>query len=142
MRGKRFFLAVGGAICVIGAAAFILFSSAGGVYEMSGPQVTAIESVPDHWWNELGTKRIFFAHRSVGENIIDGLRDITASHPTIGWDIVETTDFESVEGPVFFHSKVGKNTRPETKVEDFKTIMNSESCLLYTSDAADECPAV
>lgn len=68
---------------------------------------------------EISSKRIYFAHQSVGQNIIEGLKDLANDHPGTGLKIVESSDPSALAGPAFVHSRVGKNTKPDTKMDGF-----------------------
>jgi hypothetical protein len=43
--------------------------------------VAAIDAVPDATLQALARERVFFAHASVGSNIVDGMRDLHAQNP-------------------------------------------------------------
>ena len=74
---------------------------------------------------EISSKRIYFAHQSVGQNIIEGLKDIAKDHPGAGLKIVESSDPAALAAPAFVHSRVGKNTKPDTKMDGFAGFVNS-----------------
>lgn len=71
----------------------------------------------------VSSKRIYFAHQSVGQNIIEGLKDIAKDHPGAGLKIVESSDPASLSTPAFVHSRVGKNTKPDTKMNGFAELV-------------------
>lgn len=73
----------------------------------------------------LASKKIFFGHQSVGGNIIDGMKDLMKQDPALKLKIKETADKAAFNAPVFAHARVGKNTRPLTKIEDFARQMDS-----------------
>ncbi|MEW6417366.1 MAG: hypothetical protein AB1480_04510 [Nitrospirota bacterium] len=84
---------------------------------------TPIKDIPVSRWKALSEKRIFFGHQSVGFNIIDGLKDIMEENLLIKLNIVETTDPAMFKMPIFAHSRVGQNTDPVSKVDDFAKFM-------------------
>lgn len=68
---------------------------------------------------KVTAKRIWFGHQSVGFNIVKGLEELTAAHETLGLRVVESRGLEGNEAPVFAHARVGENTKPKSKVDDF-----------------------
>ncbi len=83
------------------------------------------KSVPQRNWESLAVKKIYFGHQSVGFNIIDGIAAITQELPNIKLNIQETKDPNSFNQPIFAHSRVGKNSNPISKCDDFKKIIES-----------------
>jgi lysophospholipase L1-like esterase len=88
---------------------------------------TNIANVPAENWQALANKKIFFAHMSVGLNIIDGIRDVMKEHDQIKLNIVETSSPGDMTSPIFAHATLGHNTDPLAKIESFKTLMASIS---------------
>jgi hypothetical protein len=84
-----------------------------------------IEDIPIESWAELAEKKIFFGHKSVGNDIIEGIRDIIEVHDYIRLNIVETSNPADFEAPVFGHAQIGVNTDPASKMVDFMTILDS-----------------
>lgn len=74
----------------------------------------------------LSGKRIFFGHQSVGGGMMKGLTELAVKYPHIRLNIVETRALAGVDGPVFAHGRVGKNTQPRSKVDDFSALMDKE----------------
>ena len=73
----------------------------------------------------LSTQRIYFAHQSVGGNIVEGIERLRAAHPTPGFRLVETRDPATVEGPAFVHFLAGRNTEPASKNADFLAMLDA-----------------
>lgn len=71
-------------------------------------------------WNILSSKKIFFGHQSVGFNIIYGVNDIMKEVPEIKLKIIESANKDDFKKPMFYHTRIGKNTQPITKCDDFK----------------------
>jgi hypothetical protein len=68
--------------------------------------------------------RVFFGHQSVGNNIVAGMRDLFTELGSPLPRILETSaaaDFSA--DPLIAHAKVGENTKPRTKIDDFSRIM-------------------
>jgi hypothetical protein len=61
--------------------------------------------------------RVIFAHQSVGNNILDGVR-VFASGANVPLNIVETRS-PPANGAGIFHFAVGENGSPEGKIDDF-----------------------
>lgn len=75
--------------------------------------------------DQLRTIKVFFGHQSVGNNIIAGLQDLLGESGAPLPRIRETSnpaDFSTE--PLIAHGKVGENTKPLTKIEDFVRIMS------------------
>jgi hypothetical protein len=83
--------------------------------------VLSFEQVTPEQWNRLAGERVFFGHQSVGSNILDGIRDIMKTNSSVRLNIVETSDAAQMTGPAFYHSPVGKNGEPSTKLADFRS---------------------
>lgn len=73
-------------------------------------------------WQLLENKKIFFAHQSVGDNIVNGL-ELLAEKCNKQFTPLETRDANKVNDSIFVHAKVGKNKQPETKLADFELLM-------------------
>jgi hypothetical protein len=85
----------------------------------------SIDDVPQEYWAKLAEKKIFFGHKSVGYNIIDGIEDILDERKQIKLNIVEAHDATEFDLPIFAHSQVGRNTDPVSKIENFTSIMDA-----------------
>lgn len=72
----------------------------------------------------ISKKKIYFGHMSVGENILDGVRDIMREHPDIQLNIVETNSPSSFDQPIFAHSRIGINGDPKSKIDAFVQYMD------------------
>jgi len=84
----------------------------------------SIDDVPKEYWAKLAEKKIFFGHKSVGYNIIDGIADVMSERDYIKLNVVEGCEPTTFDLPVLAHSQVGKNTDPFSKIKSFKDIMN------------------
>jgi hypothetical protein len=70
-------------------------------------------------WERLANQRIFFAHQSVGGNLLDGVRDVMREHGAIRLNIVEVSGPSQMNGPAFYHALVGRNGEPSSKLQAF-----------------------
>ena len=68
----------------------------------------------------LAALRIYFAHQSVGSNVVAGLERIGRDTPGLGLRTVLTRDPELLTGaPAFVHFLAGRNGDPASKNADF-----------------------
>jgi hypothetical protein len=71
----------------------------------------------------IASRKIFFGHQSVGFNIIDGLKDISSASGIAMPPVVKARSGNDITGPGFYHSEVGKNVEPMSKLRDFDAIL-------------------
>lgn len=64
---------------------------------------------------------IFFGHQSVGENIIDGLKEVTGG----GLRVVSSREPSAFDSPGLVETMVGENEAPLSKLSDFKAAMEA-----------------
>lgn len=84
-----------------------------------------IEDVPVVQWEKLAQKKIYFAHQSVGFNIIDGINEIIQETHQIKLKIIETRKIDNLFNGTFAHSKIGENNKPITKIDDFVGVLDN-----------------
>ena len=82
-----------------------------------------LESIPQAKWDYLSQKKIYFGHQSVGQNIIDGIKDVMGHNSAIRLDIRETSNPSDLNSPLFAHSPIGRNTDPKSKIDHFREIL-------------------
>lgn len=73
----------------------------------------------------IAGKRIFFGHRSVGRDILEGIRGIVAGGAGPRIEIVESADPAVFDRPVFAHACIGKNRDPASKCDAFSRILGN-----------------
>jgi hypothetical protein len=83
------------------------------------------EKIPKEVWSSLAKKRIYFGHMSVGNNILDGVRDLMQESGGADLKIRETADPAAFKDPIFAHSPIGKNTDPLSKIQHFQRIVET-----------------
>lgn len=81
-------------------------------------------TLTDSDMGRLAGQKVFFGHRSVGDDIVRGLRDCMASKPGLKLRIVESADPQQVSTPAFVESQMGSNGDPQSKLEAFKAIID------------------
>lgn len=74
-------------------------------------------------WKKLESLRIYFGHQSVGENILDGVRDIEKQAHRNNLHIISSEDPHRVPGPAWMESHIGRNGDPESKNLAFRDII-------------------
>ncbi len=92
---------------------------------MSSTATMSSIAFSDEQARHLSTESIFFAHQSVGDNIVQGIRDLMAENPRLRLNIIGSADKEQVVGPALVERHVGENTNPKSKNEAFRTAVES-----------------
>lgn len=103
---------------------FIINCSGGGMEE-SKIEYKEINSIPMEEWDQLGQKKIFFGHQSVGNNILEGIKGIMKENPEIELNIKEISDGSKLPEGVFAHTHIGKNEDPGAKIDAFVHFMEN-----------------
>jgi len=68
--------------------------------------------------NQISNKSIFFAHQSVGGNILDGIRDLSIIYKK-NIKIISFDRNLIINGNGLYHNKIGANGHPMDKIDDF-----------------------
>ena len=89
----------------------------------SPQRVRHLVDIPAAAWARLAGKTIFFGHHSVGSDIVQGLQDLRASQVSLKLNIVKTKELNKIEGPMLAHASVGENLHPESKIAEFKALL-------------------
>lgn len=76
-------------------------------------------------WQVISGKKIYFGHQSVGNNLLEGVRDILKENPSAKLHILETDSHSDITAGTLAHSSVGKNNDPISKIEDFQAKMDN-----------------
>lgn len=71
----------------------------------------------------VANKRVYFGHQSVGDNIVQGLRDLMADDPRLALNLVHA-DEASAKGPVFLEFHIGSNGDPGSKDLAYAAVMD------------------
>jgi hypothetical protein len=82
------------------------------------PKGSLAEVTADEW-QRLAGRRLFFAHQSVGANMLDGVQAVLKANPSIPLRVVEVADASAIQGTGLFHKRVGTNGKPSTKLAEF-----------------------
>lgn len=120
------FIALG---LVVVAAVAVFFLTRGQRPQVQGAerQMNTIGSIPEDHWEHLASKRVFFGHQSVGENILDGIVDLMRENRDIQLEIVGSERQNIDDGSGIFHKKIGRNTRPKSKLLAFQRVLEDHA---------------
>ena len=91
-------------------------------------ETTAVEGVPiltSDVPGRLAQSRIFFAHQSVGENIVDGLKSLQTQNQMNGLNLVPLADASRATGPAFIHARLGSNGDPKSKTDAYEQALDA-----------------
>lgn len=88
--------------------------------EISDKDGENIVTVDDGKIQYIAEKKIYFGHQSVGENIINGVKNIEGGDKI---NVVNTSNGQDFVGPIFAHSRIGKNSDPKSKINEFIEIL-------------------
>ena len=75
--------------------------------------------------NQVAAKTIFFGHQSVGWNIIQGIEELLQAQPGASLTLTQAENLEGMPGPAFFHSEVGENGDPLSKLQAFERLVRA-----------------
>lgn len=92
-------------------------------HNVTGPAILA--GITAAQWNALASKRVYFGHQSVGNNMLDGVRDVLAQHPSIALRIADAGAGEPATAAGLYHGKVGRNGDPASKNAAFAAAVRS-----------------
>ena len=104
----------------------VFMSCNGGEMAEKTTEFPSIKDIPTSSWEQLAQKNIYFGHQSVGNNIIEGIRDLMKEYPEIKLNIVKTTAPLEFKNGIFAHSSIGKNDAPKSKIDGFADLMKKK----------------
>ena len=93
-------------------------SSEGAAATLPSPVLT------DSSWQRLSELRVYFAHQSVGGNIVNGIQELVRETPAARLRVVDGSP-SAVQGPAFVHQLVGRNGDPRSKTAEFVAALDS-----------------
>lgn len=70
----------------------------------------------------LASAKIFFGHQSVGNDILDGLKELSEKN-NVDLLISDYKSYDNENNGIIIHANVGKNKDPKSKCEDFVHII-------------------
>jgi len=101
-----------------------LNACSGGIMDNKQLNIKSIKDVSKEDWIKLSKKKIYFGHQSVGNDIMNGIRDIMSENSDIKLNIVRTNNIEELSSYCFAHSAIGQNFDPESKLNEFVKLMD------------------
>ena len=107
------------------AVALLLIACNNGLSQPAKTNKNGVRSLKPEFLKKLASKRIYFGHMSVGNNIIQGVQEVAQSYPDLPLAIRETEDFASFGQGLFAHSRIGDNKQPLKKVHNFSEKMDA-----------------
>ena len=87
-----------------------------------------IEELPTETIQSIASKKILFGHKSVGNNIMQGVQDIIASnehHAELKIKLLDEN--KDITEPGFYHYKNGKNHYPKSKCDNFLQVLSKKN---------------
>jgi hypothetical protein len=72
----------------------------------------------------LAAKKIFFGHKSVGSNVVQGIRDLMTADPRLKINIVKSADPQLIPAAALIEFEIGRNGDPQSKNKDFDAILD------------------
>ena len=112
-------------ILICTAAIMIISSCSGGDMGEKKVIYNSLENVPNEAWEKLSEQTIYFGHQSVGNNIIDGIKDVSKKIPSLNLNILELSEGRGLKNGVFVHSRIGANSDYNLKINDFLKVLDS-----------------
>jgi hypothetical protein len=109
---------------VINITAFLLVLAVSCTRDIPQTRITKNSMLTEQQIASLNSKKIFFGHKSVGNNILDGIRDLAASDPRLKLNIVRSAEPQSISGPALAEFEIGENGNPKSKIDEFETILD------------------
>lgn len=103
----------------------ILFGCSEKEYKNNQLNEKTINDITPDQWKALSQAKIYFAHKSVGDGIVQGLNDVMMIHPKVNLRIINGDSPEQADNGVFLHSYIGHNSNPQSKMEDFESKLGS-----------------
>lgn len=102
--------------------AFIFFLS---LISCSSEQKNEIKIIQQLNYSKLKTKKIYFGHQSVGNNLIDGIKYHLQENPESNISISELIDTLNINSGLN-HSNIGKNRDPISKINSFNKLIEND----------------
>lgn len=111
------------AAAIVACTLVVTSSSEGKDAEMANTHADSSPAAPGLQW--VAKQRFYFGHQSVGQNLIDGVRELLRQDSTISLTVVLSDRPDLISGPALIHSPVGVNGDPASKRQAFRDILAS-----------------
>jgi hypothetical protein len=89
------------------------------------PDATPARELSLDQWRSLASKKIFFAHMSVGRDLLNGVEDLQKESVDAKLVILEMSEPGAMTKPVLAHALLGHNSEPFRKIDAFRQMMGS-----------------
>lgn len=102
---------------------FLLYVLLGGILagcgnDMADNKVAAIDNLENVNWEKINSASIFFGHKSVGSNLVDGLMMVKEKYPQFSMPIYDLGR-EYSGSPGLYQKMIGENKDAQSKMNDF-----------------------
>lgn len=102
--------------------------------------LAALDRVSETCWSGLRGKRIYFAHETLGGEIVHGIETVLARKSSIALQVLSyrgqereahrrerrgTNEADAFDRPGIFHAAIGHDGEPEDKIDAFETFLLS-----------------
>ena len=95
--------------------------------------LSALDSVSPSCWSEVRTLRVYFAHQSVGSEILTGLAEVHRRYPSVALACCAYAEPDQTDGaaqsafdtPGIVGATAGKRGYPEQKIDEFSRFLRS-----------------
>ena len=84
-----------------------------------------LDSIPRDRWSLLTSQRVFFAHKSVGLNVVEGVQELGQQDSRVRVRVIESRDARDLEVPGFAHAQNGVNGDPLGKIAAFRSALDN-----------------
>ena len=95
----------------------------------AGPAVhspdAVLDSVSQDRWTDLASRRIFFAHMSLGHNIVQGVQELGQEDSRVRLRVIETRSPADLNRPALAHALNGENGDPIGKIKAFRSALDA-----------------
>ncbi|MCC6659358.1 MAG: SGNH/GDSL hydrolase family protein [Phycisphaerales bacterium] len=109
--------------CAAAAAVLLRPDPAGASITPQEVDLSPLDRIPAAAWDRLAARRIYFAHKSVGDDIVAGIEQIRAARPQISLAVLAADG--PGEQPGMTHCQNGTNEDPMSKIAAFSAGLES-----------------
>lgn len=92
--------------------------------EQSGGNISMVDQEFIDDLKSLQRKKIYFAHQSVGKNILQGLEELVSQQSEVKFSLIDLDAVDTLPEHFFAHSRIGANADPEGKCDDFFNVID------------------
>jgi hypothetical protein len=87
-----------------------------------------IVDVPREHWHALAGKKILFAHKELGDQIVAGLQELLPQVGLVELPVVSLEQSKDAVAPFLAHGHVGRCLYPQTKIDGFLQLLDEGLC--------------